>query len=1463
MHLLHTHPDGSSFSGRGLVGAVALLLACWTMALPPAAAQQLDRVGDDVLRQARTDVHGPDRTGKDGPLAKVGLELAVLYHEHRAFEQSGAETFDAQSLPTPSPATASAAPATDSDVGANPSGYLSPVRGESVVVDAIPSGSPSALTAAMERLGAENVARYRNLVSGRLPIDRIPDLAAVSSLRTARPAHATTRSRSVAPSLRTWLERYADGEASGPVPAPHEAPMPGATISQGDVAMNTDDVRSNLNVDGAGVTVGVLSDSYDESLPTATTAEDDIQSGDLPPAFRIEVLQDVPGSDEGRAMMQLIHDVAPGADLAFHTAAGGRANFAQGILDLADAGADVTVDDIGYFNEPFFQDGPIAQAVDAVSSQGVPHFASAGNDAAQSYESATWSAVSRPSDGTPVYDFDPALTADTTQSLTIGPAAQFGPARIILQWDDPAASASQASPGADTDLDVELFRVDANGDEVVLASSTTDNIDGDPIEILVYENPNDAPVDLQLRITKAAGPDPGLVKYVHNGAVAVNEYATNSSTSVGHNNATGGAGVAAAFYGDTPAFGTDPAVGEPFTSLGGTPILFDADGSRKGSPEIRNQPRFTAPDGTNTTFFGQDAEGDGFPNFFGTSAAAPHAAALAALQLQADASLSPSQVYANLAGGAEDMFPPTTPTDGEPPAVSDPQGYDFATGAGLVNAQNAIASATGDPDIAVATPVPVEFGRRFFNQSNNELYDPATIPVQIVNTGNSDLSINDASASGGPFVAGGFTGTLAPSERIDGTVTFEPTSTGPASGTLTIESNDPDEGSITISLSGEAILPPAADVSTSSLFEAVETGNTATQSLTVSNTGDTPLEYDVFAEALGLGPFSPSEVAAPPTTSSTSQASSATWASLSTPDTEGPSAKQAFTASEFLYTLDDGSPQSAIGIGEPGDLLWLNAFRAQEGATTITALASAFGPSQPTGSDVTFLLYEDPNDDGDPTDATLLETVTSTVKKNSGRDLQIEPMPPRQVEGVFFVAVLVPSTGGFPALADGASSQGASWVALADPGTFDPSDLSGSTVQNQIAVQPFSNNWILRAQGAYAAFDPVSGTVAAGNDNTVDVTFDGTSLSTGRYRANAAVTSNDPATPRIDVPFTFFVADAVGEATLSASTTSAVFDDTGVEAALSGVSGSGTVTAMRFDDPPANVSGLASGESASEYRWFVRQDGDLTFGAQSEIRFRRADIPGPGFDATTADDVTVYRRSDFGSGAFSALSSSFDDGGTPGDLSDDAIVATGATEFSEFALGSDTAPLPVEIASFDATRDGTAVTLSWRTASETNNAGFRLERRAQNESGWTDVGPLIEGGGTTARAQTYRHRVEDLAPNTYRFRLKSVSTEGTTSVGPTTSVEVKMTSAYAVSSVRPNPASARGRLRVQVRKKQDVRVVLYNVLGQRVRTLHDGTLAANTPRTVAVDGSSLSSGVYFVRVQGETFRATRKFTLAR
>ena len=113
------------------------------------------------------------------------------------------------------------------------------------------------------------------------------------------------------------------------------------------------------------------------------TAATDVSTGDLPSGVNVIEEADcmnygapllLPYSDEGRAMTQIVHDVAPGASLAFYTADNSEADFANGIGTLAAAGATVIADDVGYFDEPFFQDGLVAQAVNAAEAKGVAYF---------------------------------------------------------------------------------------------------------------------------------------------------------------------------------------------------------------------------------------------------------------------------------------------------------------------------------------------------------------------------------------------------------------------------------------------------------------------------------------------------------------------------------------------------------------------------------------------------------------------------------------------------------------------------------------------------------------------------------------------------------------------------------------------------------------------------------------------------------------------------------------------------------------------------------------------------------------------------------------------------------------------------------------------------------------------------------------------------------------------------------
>ena len=139
-------------------------------------------------------------------------------------------------------------------------------------------------------------------------------------------------------------------------------PATGLVNSQGDFAMHSDFVRLGYDVDGSGVKIGVLSNSYD----TKGQASTDVINGDLPgignPNYPtpVEVLQDAAPSfgilsDEGRAMLQIVHDIAPGAQLGFRTGYLGEQDMADGIDELAAAGYDVLVDDISYLSEPLFQ----------------------------------------------------------------------------------------------------------------------------------------------------------------------------------------------------------------------------------------------------------------------------------------------------------------------------------------------------------------------------------------------------------------------------------------------------------------------------------------------------------------------------------------------------------------------------------------------------------------------------------------------------------------------------------------------------------------------------------------------------------------------------------------------------------------------------------------------------------------------------------------------------------------------------------------------------------------------------------------------------------------------------------------------------------------------------------------------------------------------------------------------------
>ena len=217
-------------------------------------------------------------------------------------------------------------------------------------------------------------------------------------------------------------------------------------------------------VDGRGVTIGALSDSYDTATtdvfgdPLLIHAAEDVASGDLPGTGNprnpqpVVVIQDANGGhDEGRGMLQIAHDVAPGSKLCFATANGGQLNFANNIRNLADksgpCGADVVVDDITYPDEPMFSDGVISDAIDQVAANGVSYFSSAGNQGQQNAWQSPVRLVPASVAGTNLnldgadpalydggfQDANPGPGTDVAQTIKIGAAG----GTIDFQWDDP------------------------------------------------------------------------------------------------------------------------------------------------------------------------------------------------------------------------------------------------------------------------------------------------------------------------------------------------------------------------------------------------------------------------------------------------------------------------------------------------------------------------------------------------------------------------------------------------------------------------------------------------------------------------------------------------------------------------------------------------------------------------------------------------------------------------------------------------------------------------------------------------------------------------------------------------------------------------------------------------------------------------------------------------------------------
>lgn len=525
-------------------------------------------------------------------------------------------------------------------------------RGGRTEVD-ISATVDAGLLARIDELGGDVVASVPGFDAVRavVPVEALAALAAEAGVRTIVEA---------AP-FETHAAPPAGGAAAGV----------GDGANEGVVTHGADIVQDVYGIDGTGVKVCVISDGVDSLADRQAT-------GDLP---EVDVLSGQAGEgDEGTAMLELIHDLAPGAELGFATALGGQAQFAQNVLDLRADGCDVTSDDVSYFNEGAFQDDDVARAISATRADGGIHFSSAGNSGnLADGTSGTWqgdfqdigASVAPLPTGLRVHGWGVGRSTNQLTKTSLRP--------ITLQWADPLEASTN---------DYDLYIVDETG--VTAASTSVQDGTQDPYEAVSY-----AFTAERLIVTKKAGAaDRFLTLYSNRGEL---QYGTGGAT-FGHN-----ASVDAVTTAATPAAGArqegDPvgpfpgrhsaaSESEAFSSDGpvrsfyapdGTPLTPGVFGSAGGV--VRNGPDLTAADGTTTTT-------PGFETFFGTSAASPNAAALAALALSVDPTLTPDALEGAMTASAVDI---------EEPGVDPTTGSGVVMAPALVDAVGAVPGAFVDP----------------------------------------------------------------------------------------------------------------------------------------------------------------------------------------------------------------------------------------------------------------------------------------------------------------------------------------------------------------------------------------------------------------------------------------------------------------------------------------------------------------------------------------------------------------------------------------------------------------------------------------------------------------------------------------------------------------------------------------------------------------------------------------------
>jgi subtilisin-like proprotein convertase family protein len=535
-----------------------------------------------------------------------------------------------------------------------------------VIVD-VKANLTTTLLAQLNGVSREIVKTSPSDLQLHVDLDQIEAIAAQPDVLYVQPRQGAFTSRSgarpakerVTPgALRRALGSAADGSAPADQIVNSIGTGQGAITAQSDITHRTAVFRGLTGFNGAGVKIGVLADGVEHLAASQASA-------DLGP---VTVLPGQTGSgDEGTAMLEIIHDIAPGAQLYFATGITSVTSFAQNIRDLRAAGCDIIVDDVGYYTETPFQDGQgpavvsptnggvVAQAVKDVAALGAMYFASAGNAGnLNDGTSGVWegdfnlgaATVDPPIPAAGAGNFHRFTGVQDFNTLTL---AGSGP--ISLAWSDPLGGSGN---------DYDIFRLNTAGTVVASSSTNIQNGNDDPYEQM--SNSTASPRIVIVKKTGAAG------RFLHlntnRGQLSVATAGQIHGHAATSNIFTFAVAASYAGFAFPNPFSTSNVV-ETFSSDGPRRVFFLGDGTpvtpgnfSSTGGAVLQKPDITAADGVLVS-----GAGDQPGQFFGTSAAAPNAAAIMALLKSQNPGFSQSQLRSLLFSTALDIEAPGVDRD--------------------------------------------------------------------------------------------------------------------------------------------------------------------------------------------------------------------------------------------------------------------------------------------------------------------------------------------------------------------------------------------------------------------------------------------------------------------------------------------------------------------------------------------------------------------------------------------------------------------------------------------------------------------------------------------------------------------------------------------------------------------------------------------------------------------------------